>query len=125
MFGFRSNPLSAILPLICSALSVVTAFLYRGWFIGSAEFNEIAFYLMIGASALGILAIIGLGDFAASVQFLMLLAGSMFYIYGMYYYVSIVLVGIDLQSFSTAFIACSALVGSTVVLSTLNVLIKR
>lgn len=125
MFGFRSNPLSAILPLICSALSVVTAFLYRGWFIGSAEFNEIAFYLMIGAGALGILAIIGLGDFAASVQFLMLLAGSMFYIYGMYYYVSIVLVGIDLQSFSTAFIACSALVGSTVVLSTLNVLIKR
>lgn len=125
MFGFRSNPLSAILPLICSALSVVTAFLYRGWFIGSAEFNEIAFYLMIGAGALGILAIIGLGDFAASVQFLMLLAGSMFYIYGMYYYVSIVIVGIDLQSFSTAFIVCSALVGSTVTLSTLNVLIKR
>ena len=125
MFGFRSNPLSAILPLICSALSVVTAFLYRGWFIGSAEFNEISFYLMIGAGALGILAIIGLGDFAASVQFLMLLASSMFYIYGMYYYVSIVLVGIDLQSFSTAFIACSALVGSTVALSTLNVLIKR
>ena len=125
MFGFRSNPLSAILPLICSALSVVTAFLYRGWFIGSAEFNEIAFYLMIGAGALGILAIIGLGDFAASVQFLMLLASSMFYIYGMYYYVSIVLVGIDLQYFSTAFIACSALVGSTVALSTLNVLIKR
>ena len=125
MFGFRSNPLSAILPLICSALSVVTAFLYRGWFIGSAEFNEIAFYLMIGAGALGILAIIGLGDFAASVQFLMLLASSMFYIYGMYYYVSIVLVGIDLQSFSTAFIACSALVDSTVALSTLNVLIKR
>ena len=125
MFGFRSNPLSAILPLICSALSVVTAFLYRGWFVGSAEFNEIAFYLMIGAGALGILAIIGLGDFAASVQFLMLLASSMFYIYGMYYYVSIVLVGIDLQSFSTAFIACSALVGSTVALSTLNVLIKR
>lgn len=125
MFGLRSNPLSAILPLICSALSVITAFLYRGWFIGSAEFNEIAFYLMICAGALGILAIIGLGDFSASVQFLMLLAGSMFYIYGMYYYVSIVLVGIDLQYFSTAFIACSALVGSTVALSTLNVLIKR
>lgn len=125
MSGFRSNPLSVILPLICSVLSVVTALLYRSWFIDSAEFNEIAFYLMIGAGVLGILAIIGLGDFAASVQFLMLLAGSMFYIYGMYYYVSIVLVGIDLQSFSTAFIACSALVGSTVALSTLNVLIKR
>ena len=125
MSGFRSNPLSVILPLICSVLSVVTALLYRSWFIGSAEFNQIAFYLMIGAGALGILAIIGLGDFAASVQFLMLVAGSMFYIYGMYYYVSIVLVGIDLQSFSTAFIACSALVGSTVALSTLNVLIKR
>ena len=125
MSGFRSNPLSVILPLICSALSVVTSLLYRSWFIGSAEFNQIAFYLMIGAGALCIIAIIGLGDFAASVQFLMLLASSMFYIYGMYYYVSIVLVGIDLQSFSTAFIACSALVGSTVALSTLNVLIKR
>ncbi len=125
MSGFRSNPLSTISMLICSVLSVVTALLYRNWFVGSAEFNEIAFYLMIGAGALGILAIIGLGDFAASIQFLMLLAGSMFYIYGMYYYVSIVLVGIDLQSFSTAFIACSALVGSTVVLSTLNVFIKR
>ncbi len=125
MFGLRSNPLSLVMPLICSALSVVTALLYREWFIGSAEFNEIAFYLMLGAGALGILALIGLGDFAASVQFLMLLGGSMFYIYGMYYYVSIVLVGIDLQSFSTAFIACSALVGSTVALSTLNVLIKR
>ena len=121
-FGFRSNPTSAILSAICSVLSVVSAILYRSWFMGSAEYNNYAFICMIAAAALGILSFIGIGG---GIQFLLLLAGTMLYIYGMYYYVSIVLVGIDLQSFSGAFITCSALFGTTLGLSTLNVLIKN
>ena len=121
-FGFRSNPMSAIFTAICSVLSVVTALLYRSWFMGSTEYNSYAFICLIAAAALGILSFIGIGS---GFQFLLLLAGTMFYIYGMYYYVSIVLVGIDLQSFSSAFIACSALFATTLGLSTLNILVKN
>lgn len=125
MLGLRSNPISAILTLICSVLSLVTALAYRAWFVGSAEYNRVAFICMIAASAIGLLSLVGLGDIASSLQFLLLIAGCMFYIYAMYYYVSIVLVGIDLDSFSGAFITCSALIGSGTLLSALNVLVRK
>ena len=124
MLGLRSNPLSAVITLICSLLSLVTACLYRMWFVGSTEFNQYAFLCLIVAAALGVLAFFGLADYVNAIQFLLVVAGCMLYIYGMYYYVSIVLVGIDLQSFSNAFIICSGLLASAVAASTVNVLTK-
>lgn len=124
MFGFRSNPISASMTLICSLLSLVSAILYRMWFGGTTEFNQVAFICLIVASALGVLAIFGLADLVNAIQFLLMVAGCMFYIYGMYYYISIVWVGIDLQSFSDAFIICTSLLGSAVAVSTVNVLLK-
>ena len=124
MLGLRSNPISAVITLICSLLSLVTACLYRMWFVGSTEFNQYAFLCLIVAAALGVFAFFGLADIVNAIQFLLVVAGCMLYIYGMYYYVSIVMVGIDLQSFSDAFIICSALIGSAVVASTVNVLAK-
>ena len=124
MLGLRSNPISAVITLICSLLSLVTACLYRMWFVGSTEFNQAAFLCLIIASVLGVFAFFGLADVVNAIQFLLVVAGCMLYIYGMYYYVSIVMVGIDLQSFSDAFIICSAFLGSAVVASTVNVLAK-
>ena len=124
MLGLRSNPISTVITLISSLLCVITAFLYRMWFVGSTEFNQYAFLCLIVAAALGVLAFFGLADYVNAIQFLLVVAGGMLYIYGMYYYVSIVLVGIDLQSFSNAFIICSGLLGSAVAASTVNVLTK-
>lgn len=124
MLGLRSNPISTVITLISSLLCVITAFLYRMWFVGSTEFNQYAFLCLIVAAALGVLAFFGLADYVNAIQFLLVVAGCMLYIYGMYYYVSIVLVGIDLQSFSNAFIICSGLLGSAVAASTVNVLTK-
>ena len=124
MLGLRSNPISAVITLICSLLSLATACLYRIWFVGSTEFNQAAFLCLIIASVLGVFAFFGLADVVNAIQFLLVVAGCMLYIYGMYYYVSIVMVGIDLQSFSDAFIICSSLLGSAVVASTVNVLAK-
>ena len=124
MLGLRSNPISTVITLISSLLCVITAFLYRMWFVGSTEFNQYAFLCLIVAAALGVLAFFGLADYVNAIQFLLVVAGCMLYIYGMYYYVSIVLVGIDLQSFSNAFIICSGLLASVVAASTVNVLTK-
>ena len=124
MLGLRSNPISTVITLISSLLCVITAFLYRMWFVGSTEFNQYAFLCLIVAAALGVLAFFGLADYVNAIQFLLVVAGGMLYIYGMYYYVSIVLVGIDLQSFSNAFIICSGLLASAVAASTVNVLTK-
>ena len=124
MLGLRSNPISTVITLISSLLCVITAFLYRMWFVGSTEFNQYAFLCLIVAAALGVLAFFGLADYVNAIQFLLVVAGCMLYIYGMYYYVSIVLVGIDLQSFSNAFIICSGLLASAVAASTVNVLTK-
>lgn len=124
MLGLRSNPISTVITLISSLLCVITAFLYRMWFVGSTEFNQYAFLCLIVAAALGVLAFFGLADYVNAIQFLLVVEGCMLYIYGMYYYVSIVLVGIDLQSFSNAFIICSGLLASAVAASTVNVLTK-
>ena len=63
MLGLRSNPISAVITLICSLLSLVTACLYRMWFVGSTEFNQAAFLCLIIASVLGVFAFLGGGYF--------------------------------------------------------------
>lgn len=124
MISLKSKPVSTVITLICSLLSLVTAILYRMWFVGTSEYNKMAFLCLVIASALGVFAFFGLANLVNAVQFLLIVAGCMLYIYGMYYYVSIVLVGIDLQSFSSAFIVSSVLLGSTTAASTVNVLLK-
>lgn len=63
--------------------------------------------------------------FAPYIQFILALSAFMFYVYGVYYYVSVVLVGIDLDSFSAQCIICSALFALTTIASAVGVFLKQ
>lgn len=91
-------------------LSIITAITYIACFSNTDEMNYFAFaFLLVGA-----VAGIGLIAFKKYTLASYVVAGSifialLFYIYAVYYYVSVVMVGIDLDHFSTEFIICTIL----------------
>lgn len=109
-----------------SVLSAVTAAVYGAVYGGGAYFNAAAFALAIAACPVGIAAALSpLHRYAGYVQFLLTLTALMCYAYGIYYYVSVVLVGIDLQGFGAEFFACTALFALTAAGSGVCVFLKQ
>lgn len=109
-----------------SLLSVVTAAVYCAIYGGGAYYNVAAFALALVACPIGIAAALSpFHKFAGYMQFLLTLAALMFYVYGIYYYVSVVLVGIDLHSFSAEFFACTILFALSVIGSAVSIFLKQ
>ena len=63
-------------------------------------------------------------EYASYAAALLIFLSLLFFIYGIYYYVSVVLVGIDLDSFSAEFIACTVLYALTFGLGVANVFLR-
>ena len=124
-FNFKSKSIGFWLTLGCSLSSLLTAIVYSACYVGTTEFNLVACLCLIAAFAIGALQFTKLEKLAQYLQFLLCVAACMFYIYGIYYYVSIVMVGIDLDSFSFAFIACTTLFIATMVEMVVNVFVKH
>lgn len=107
-------------------LSIVTAITYVACFTNTDEMNYFAFaFLLIGA-----VAGIGLIAFKKYTLATYVVAGCvfvalLFYIYAVYYYVSVVLVGIDEDHFSTEFIICTILFAVTFIGSLVDVFLGQ
>ncbi len=82
--------------LLLAALAVGCVLMYKGWYL----------YVPVALGILGFLALL-------------------FYIYGIYYYVSIVLVGIDLTSVDFPFILCTVLYSLIFVVSIVNIFLPH
>ena len=94
--------------------------------MGTSEFNTWAFvFPMILFAVSFIIIIFKQFKVVKYLQFLLTLSALMFYIYAMYYYVSVVFVGIDADSFSASFIICSLIYFGCYGLSIANLFIKN
>ena len=107
-------------------LMLIGGLVYLACYIGTSEFNTWAFvFPMILFVVSLILIIFKQFKVAKYLQFLLTLSALMFYIYAMYYYVSVVFVGIDADSFSASFIVCSLIYFGCYGLSIANLFIKN
>ena len=90
--------------------SLILAVFYTVAYGASDEFSIVA-AIMPAVLIVGtfLLAALNLYEWIAAFQTVVLLTGLGFYIYSVYYYVSVVFIGIDAQTFSAAFIITSLL----------------
>lgn len=107
---FRNAAYGVYVTAGIALLEMATAFVYVAMFGGTREFGALSFALMLAAAVLS-LGLVGFRQyvFAPYALFAATVPASMTYIYSMYYYISVVLVGIDLQSFSAQFIFVTTL----------------
>ena len=77
----------------------------------------------VAAVALGFVR--GGGKFANAILALCDFVALLFYIYGIYFYVSIVLVGIQASSFNSQFVICTILFAGLLILNLINVFLKQ
>lgn len=90
--------------------SLILAVFYTVAYSASDEFSLVAAIMpAILIAGTFFLAALNLYEWIAAFQTVALLTGLGFYTYSMYYYVSVVFIGIDAQSFSAAFIITSLL----------------
>lgn len=108
--------------LLVVALTLVTAFVY----MQSYQKLEVymswpAVYAMaIGAGVALILSLIGLDDFGTGLLAAVNLIGLLLFAKVIYGYVVVVLVGIDMNTFDTKFIVCTALFAVSFIASLVN-----
>ncbi|MBP5254144.1 MAG: hypothetical protein J6Z23_02010 [Lachnospiraceae bacterium] len=113
---------------VCLAvLAVVTAIVYAVSYRNYVGFMSWpAFWLLIGGAVLAVgLHFIKLGKVSPWLLAAAVLAAVLLYIECLYSYVVVVLVGIDLNSFSNQFILCTSLFGACLVLSIVNIYLKQ
>ena len=109
-----------------AALTLATAIVYAVCYAGTENINWVAFALMLAAFAGAVVPVaFGKLKFAPYIQAAFVFLSLLFFIYGIYYYVSVVLVGIDLDSFDPEFIVCTVLYAVTFGLSVANVFLKQ
>lgn len=88
--------------------SLLTAVVYAACYAGTDNISWLSFAFMLAAAAAGG-ALIALRRFtyAPYVLAALIFLSLLFFIYGIYYYVSVVMVGIDLDTFEPQFIICA------------------
>ncbi len=99
-------------------LLIVTAIVYPFCYFGTDSMSWVSFALLVAAIVVRIvMKRKGLQLFIPVVVGVLTFLALLFYIYGIYWYVSVVLVGIDLDSFDLPFIVCTTLYSILFVLS--------
>ncbi len=107
-------------------LTVVTGIVYCVNYSGSRYMSVPAAVLLFAGAAVSLaLGFTKLAGWANSVLALCGFAALLFYIYGIYFYVSIVLVGIQASSFNSSFVVCTLLFVVLLVLNLVNVFLKQ
>ena len=118
-FGFKVT-------LFLIVLTVVTALVYAGMYNGSRYMSWNAVIVMLAGAALAlVLGFTPLAKWSCCVLALADLIGALMYVYGVYFYVSIVMVGIQASSFNSQFIICTVLFVVLLVLNLINVFLKQ
>ena len=113
--------------LVLSVLSVVAAAMYMVMYNGSRYMSMPAAILpIVGAvAAVGLGFVRGGAKAANAVLALCDFVALLFYIYGIYFYVSIVLVGIQASSFNSQFVTCTGAFAGLLIANVVNVFLKQ
>ncbi len=108
------------------ALTVIVDAIYAKLYAGSLYMSWPAFWVMLGgaAAALG-LGFTKLAKWSNAVLALADFLGLLFYIYGIYFYVSVVIAGIQTGSFNGQFIFCCIAFGLLLAANIVNVFLKQ
>ena len=107
---FKNKPLGFYISLGTIGLSLITAITYLLCYNKTDNFNVWAFIiLLVSVVSSVVLVLLKQIKIAPYVFGLLNFLALLFYVYGIYYYVSIVLVGIDLDHFDPEFIVCTIL----------------
>ncbi len=107
-------------------LSLIYPWIYFFFYFNSNEFSLFAMLLpLIGVVFTLVLEVFTLYRFAPYALFLGNVSGLAFYIYGMYYYISIVQSAIDAQGLSFAFLFTAILIGLALLISIINVFLSQ
>lgn len=106
--------------------TLITAIVYSVSYAGTDNISWGAFAFLIAAAA-GSAVLIALKQykFVPYLQALLIFLSLLFFIYGIYYYVSVVMVGIDLDHFDPEFYACTILFVIAFVASVANVFLRQ
>lgn len=109
-----------------TALSLVTAIVYIASYNNTDNYHIAAFILLLAAVVCGVLlAALKQLKWVPYVQAILVFLSLLFFIYGIYYYVSVLAVGIDIQEVASEFVVCTILFAVTFVLSVANVFLKQ
>ena len=113
--------------LVLSVLSVVIAVVYAVMYNGSRYMSVPAAILpIVGAvAAVGLGFVPGGAKAAHAVLALCDFVALLFYIYGIYFYVSVVLVGIQASSFNGQFVTCTGAFVGLLIANLVNVFLKQ
>lgn len=112
--------------LLLIAATVIIAAIYANMYAGSLYMSWPAFGVMLGGAALALLlGFTKLAKWSNAVLALADFLGLLFYIYGIYFYVSVVIAGIQAGSFNGQFIFCCAAFGALLVANIVNVFLKQ
>jgi|GEM_PF-3473677 len=126
-----------ILNLIVTALSLLTLIVYLISYAGGAELSSYSKPSAFAVTLLAAAILLGAAQafFGRKVRllklilpyalFVLLLVGLMAYAYSVYYYVSVVIVGIDLDKLDVGFIMCVVLFVLAVACSVVNLFIPK
>lgn len=108
------------------ALSLVSSIVYAACYAGTDNINWVSFAFMLLAFA-GALALTVLKQYKWTpyLQAVLTFIALLFYVYGIYYYVSVVMVGIDLDHFEPPFYITAILYIVTFGLSVANLFLKQ
>lgn len=106
----RNYPVGFYTSAGVAGASLILALFYTVAYSGSDEFSLLA-AIMPAICVVGtiLLAALKLYEWIAAFETVTLLTGLSFYVYSIYYYVSVVIIGIDASSFGAAFIISSVL----------------
>lgn len=125
---FRNKGIGYWLTLCLVALAVITAAVYADSYANYPNhMSWPAVALLVGGAVIAlVLSFINkLSNWAPWVQVATIFSSLMLFIQHLYTYVVVVLVGIDLNTFTPQFILCSVLYGVSVVLSIVNIYLKQ
>lgn len=107
-------------------LALVTSIVYAACYAGTDNINWGAFALMVAAFACGVVLIaLNRCKWLLYAQSLAVFVSLLLFVYGIYYYVSVVMVGIDADHFDAAFIINTILYILTFALSIANLFLKQ
>ncbi len=123
---FQDKSYGFFVTLALIAVTVVAAIVYTVLYNGSRYFAPQATgFMLVGAVAALALCFTKAAKWACAVLALADFIALLFYIYGIYFYVSVVMVGIQASTFNWQFQLCTVLFAALLVVNVANVFLKQ
>ncbi len=124
--GYEKRAIGYFFSAAITVVALVLAIVYASSYGASAYISWIAFIaLVVVFLTNGALFLLGKNEWSPLVSIVLVTLAVCFFIAGIYHYVSIVLVGIDIQTFSFAFITNAVLFVLLLALSAANIFLSQ